>query len=490
VVLVCYYVSLNQRSTLLQSDAQTHSLDASMPRAQAAAAKGSLPLSSSSDLAYDATVKAEVDTRLMEALAEANELQVHRLVKRQQALRAGDPVLAKPSTSQGNVRLSSQEPEHEEYKGHWEWGSVNPETGMQRLTCSDSVADSSGNGAPKNRFWGGPLVGKSSGEVQACAPGEPCNDPCARSACNVGEVYAVECPVQCLKEQLGGAVFGAGTKENPFMDLSSVCRAAIAAGVSNDKDSNIVTFKIVDPPKSYTGAPESKRQRLTTLDYKNATGKFGGGSWYGLRAFVFVPASEAIWVVKEAASGGEDGHMAFSDEQSMNGAKMVQLKKLDGGQENMAPFFDGSEGTMLTYEGGGEYLAQTVTGGITVEAWVHDAQPGERSGYVAFFQVAASSFPMHLLRAPFFLASRLCETRDDVDTHIWALCYTCCRTTGAAPRVGATGSGPAKNCCQQRSGTRVSCLALTKAPSALLWPPLARIASTICRPRHARAATT
>ena len=82
-------------------------------------------------------------------------LQVHRLVKRQQALRAGDPVLDKPSTSQGNVRLSSQEPEHKENQASWEWGSVNPETGMQRLTCSDSVADSSGNGAPKNRFWGG-----------------------------------------------------------------------------------------------------------------------------------------------------------------------------------------------------------------------------------------------------------------------------------------------------------------------------------------------
>jgi hypothetical protein len=59
-------------------------------------------------LAYDATVKAEVDTRLMEALAEANQLQVHRLVKRQQALRAGDPVLAKPSTSTYGCRRRSQ----------------------------------------------------------------------------------------------------------------------------------------------------------------------------------------------------------------------------------------------------------------------------------------------------------------------------------------------------------------------------------------------
>lgn len=75
----------------------------------------------------------------MEALAEANELQVHRLVKRQQALRAADPVLNRPTTSKGKVRLPSQEPEHQEYKGHWEWGSVNPVSGMQRLTCSDSA---------------------------------------------------------------------------------------------------------------------------------------------------------------------------------------------------------------------------------------------------------------------------------------------------------------------------------------------------------------
>ncbi len=91
-------------------------------------------------MAYDATVKEDLDTRLMEALTEANELQLHRLVKRQQALRAGDPVLAKPSTSQGNVRLSSQEPEHEEYKGHWEWGSVNV-SGLKQ-NSNDQVKDS------------------------------------------------------------------------------------------------------------------------------------------------------------------------------------------------------------------------------------------------------------------------------------------------------------------------------------------------------------
>lgn len=138
-MLVCYYVSLKQRpSTLLQPDAQSPLLHASMPRARGIAEKGKPP-SRRSDLAYDATVKAVVDTKLMEGLVQANELQLHRLVKRQQALRASDPVLAKPTTSKGNVRLQSQEPEHKEYQAHWEWGSVNPKTGMQRLTCSDSA---------------------------------------------------------------------------------------------------------------------------------------------------------------------------------------------------------------------------------------------------------------------------------------------------------------------------------------------------------------
>ena len=40
----------------------------------------------------------------------------------------------------------------------------------------------------------------------------------------------------------------------------------------------------------------------------------------------------------------------------------------------MALYFDGSKGTMLTYEGAGAILAQAATGGITVEAWVYDSQ--------------------------------------------------------------------------------------------------------------------
>jgi hypothetical protein len=67
---------------------------------------------------------------------------------------------------------------------------------------------------------------------------------------------------------------------------------------------------------------------------------------------------------------------------------------------------------------------------------VYDVQPGERSGYVAFFQVAASSFPMHLLRPPSFLASRLCETRDDVDTILGSLLHVLQDNGGSAESGG------------------------------------------------------
>ena len=66
------------------------------------------------------------------------------------------------------------------------------------------------------------------------------------------QVYTVECPIGCASQQLGGAVYGGGTTNNPFMDLSSVCRAALAAGVSRNEETSIVAFKIVAPTALYT----------------------------------------------------------------------------------------------------------------------------------------------------------------------------------------------------------------------------------------------
>jgi len=91
------------------------------------------------------------------------------------------------------------------------------------------------------------------------------------------------------------------------MDLSSVCRAAIAAGVSNDKESSIVAFKIVDPPKSYTGVPKSKGQRLTTLDYKNAARKFGGGHGMVCVPSSLCPPVRLFWCSRRRQKGGRAG---------------------------------------------------------------------------------------------------------------------------------------------------------------------------------------
>ena len=136
---------------------------------------------------FSAGLKAEVDSSLLQGLSQANRLQEDRLIKREQALLAQDPTLGKPTTSAGNIRLSTQQPAHQLYQPHAEWGFVNPDSGMQRLTCADSIADASGNGAPKGRFWG-----QGGGAQVKEADGE-----CAGKACNVGEVcVATFCNLQ------------------------------------------------------------------------------------------------------------------------------------------------------------------------------------------------------------------------------------------------------------------------------------------------------
>jgi len=194
-----------------------------------------------------------------------------------------------------------------------EWGTVNPVSGLARISCWDSVADASGAGARQGRFRG-----------TQCSDTACNSEPCARVACNVGEVYTVECPAHCsaLPDKLGGAVIGSGADDNPFMDLSSICRAAIAAGVSNDDETSIVSFKIVEPVRSYRGDPQTARRGIPTLDYANAQPiKGGSGFWYGVRAFVFVPAGQAIQVAQAPAPGGDQlGHMALRGSGDVSGA--------------------------------------------------------------------------------------------------------------------------------------------------------------------------
>jgi hypothetical protein len=82
-------------------------------------------------------------------------------------------------------------------------GVMNPETGMPRVLCDDSVAwGKYGSFEPD-------LVNRFHGEI--------------------GQRYTVECPDNCRK---GGPVWGC----NPFLDESSICKAAVGMGkFSNDK---------------------------------------------------------------------------------------------------------------------------------------------------------------------------------------------------------------------------------------------------------------
>ncbi|MGZ3456577.1 MAG: LCCL domain-containing protein, partial [Polyangiales bacterium] len=58
----------------------------------------------------------------------------------------------------------------------------------------------------------------------------------------------------------GGSVWGSG----PYTSDSSICRAAIHAGVITDDDGGKVTLKISAGEKSYTG---SKKNGVKTEDY-------------------------------------------------------------------------------------------------------------------------------------------------------------------------------------------------------------------------------
>jgi len=87
-----------------------------------------------------------------------------------------------------------------------DWGTVNPETGMMRVHCDDSVAW--GNYGAFNEV----LINRFQGKI--------------------GQKFTVECPDRCIKGR--APVWGC----NPFMDESSICKAALGLG----RISNAVTL--------------------------------------------------------------------------------------------------------------------------------------------------------------------------------------------------------------------------------------------------------
>jgi len=95
-----------------------------------------------------------------------------------------------------------------------DWGTVNPETGIMRANCEDSVA------------WG---------NYGAFDPGLV-----ARFHGDIGQKFTVECPDSCRKAR--ASIWGC----NPFMDESSICKAALGMNrITND--GGLVSFQIVPP---------------------------------------------------------------------------------------------------------------------------------------------------------------------------------------------------------------------------------------------------
>lgn len=100
-------------------------------------------------------------------------------------------------------------------------GTFDERTGIMLLQCSDSVQ------------WGS-YASKDPALVE-------------RFHGVVGQRYTVECPTYCVLAEPG--VYGCG--KGPYMDASSICKAAIGAGVAGNKEISTFTFQIEEPLPTY-----------------------------------------------------------------------------------------------------------------------------------------------------------------------------------------------------------------------------------------------
>ena len=106
-----------------------------------------------------------------------------------------------------------------------EWGLYNPENGIMRVDCGDTVANGGGGTDPnlQDRFWG-----------------------------SVGTRYTVQCPEMCGKFSKA-TVWGCST----FMDASSICKAALIEGKIGYDSGGYVAFEIVEPEPIYGGCAKN-----------------------------------------------------------------------------------------------------------------------------------------------------------------------------------------------------------------------------------------
>ena len=114
-------------------------------------------------------------------------------------------------------------------RGKWGWGLVNPATGIPRVECGDSVAD-------------GAFDAGEYDESSAIAALK------TRFHAAVNTTFVVECPA-CKASGTRSLVYGCG----PFLDSSSICRAATMEGKLGLAHPGLVAFTLVEPVKDYQG---------------------------------------------------------------------------------------------------------------------------------------------------------------------------------------------------------------------------------------------
>jgi len=125
-------------------------------------------------------------------------------------------------------------------------GTFDERTGILLLQCSDTVQ------------WGSyqskdsALVGRFHGEV--------------------GKRYTVECPTYCIQAETN--VYGCNN--GPYMDTSSICKAAIAAGVAGNKEISTFTFRITEPVQEYEACQAKGKKYLGAIPLADAAASNNG----------------------------------------------------------------------------------------------------------------------------------------------------------------------------------------------------------------------
>jgi hypothetical protein len=256
---------------------------------------------------------------------------------------------------------------------NFNWGKVNPETGMTRVECTTTVAKD-------QRFWGPP-----------------------------GTKFTVECPAHCA--HYGASVYGCGKKDQWFMDDSSICRSAIAVRELGHQNSGIVHFEIKEPVRHYDGCPhmptspgtpygeDHKVHHVSSFDYTwhewhkadraDKIAKYGKDGAilkyrthknqhyrYGLRAFMVSGGQSNVNLFNQG--GDQNGYYKLGSSTSTKLAQQIT------GVTSVGPHGKSAGRSDQAHQPAGvkpQAGPNSTSPGLTLEAWVKDNEPRARAAY-------------------------------------------------------------------------------------------------------------